>query len=645
MHVLSQGVRYFRRPHSTQEDLCKSLSEDVGQTFAPMDVDQPPPPDNIVDVLPILDIPLLTVTGRPAQMYRLPTHFNDYVSSQVPSRGTVCASTPVVEESAAVESLVDDIAPQYRLHQSDINEYGLFHIKRYHLPPAASAHNPSETDTGWTPLQANVDLASLYAPHPNLSAFKLNYWYQIGHPQKTNNGLADLQKLLMSDGFSVDNIKGVNFKRINKLLGTMSLTNNGAADNGWRMAQLKIPVPLGHISPLALASTDFDAGEFYYRPLVGVIRSVFSSKAASAGMVYEPYEMRYKPPSGGNEQGVYSKLFWSKEFRQVHEEVQALPREEGDNLPWSVMALQLWSDGMAATSFGTVKIWPVYLQFGNQSKYECTKTGAGCSHHLAHIPLLSTGNLQEFVKDHTDGCKASNELLTHCRREIMHAVWKIMLNDDFLDAWKNGIVVECGDGVKQRLFPHIFTYSADYPEKVLLAAMKYQGKHPCPWCLVLNKHIARLGMVTDTRRYKLGQAHIMQLLDEHSLMIVENMFSSRLSLLGFDFHFMLIVDLMHEWEVGIWWQIFTHLVRILASYKFPHRKVEDLNKRVTLIPSFGSAIWTYKGNISEMKQMTAHDFEDLLQCAWAAFEGLLPKPYNKVVMVLSGKELSVLNAQ
>lgn len=55
---------------------------------------------------------------------------------------------------------------------------------------------------------------------------------------------------------------------------------------------------------------------------------------------------------------------------------------------------------------------------------------------------------------------------THCKRELMHAIWVLLLSDkDFMHAYKHGIVVECVDGILRRLFPRLLTYSADYPEK------------------------------------------------------------------------------------------------------------------------------------------------------------------------------------
>jgi Plavaka transposase len=49
--------------------------------------------------------------------------------------------------------------------------------------------------------------------------------------------------------------------------------------------------------------------------------------------------------------------------------------------------------------------------------------------------------------------------------ELMHAIWTILLDDDFLHAYEHGIVILCPDGISRRFYPRICTYSADYPEK------------------------------------------------------------------------------------------------------------------------------------------------------------------------------------
>ena len=106
-------------------------------------------------------------------------------------------------------------------------------------------------------------------------------------------------------------------------------------------------------------------------------------------------------------------------------------------------------------------------------------------------------------------------MLTHCKHELVHAIWKILLDDEFLEAYQNGIVLQCHDGMLRQIFPCIFTYSADYPEKysnppsactlsltsphgrVLLATIQDKGLCPCPLCLIPKSEYACIGLVSN----------------------------------------------------------------------------------------------------------------------------------------------------
>jgi len=63
------------------------------------------------------------------------------------------------------------------------------------------------------------------------------------------------------------------------------------------------------------------------------------------------------------------------------------------------------------------------------------------------------------------GDASSGEVYTHCKRELIQAIWKLLLDEDFMKAYEHGIVILCHDGIWRRVFPRFFTYSADYPEK------------------------------------------------------------------------------------------------------------------------------------------------------------------------------------
>ena len=62
---------------------------------------------------------------------------------------------------------------------------------------------------------------------------------------------------------------------------------------------------------------------------------------------------------------------------------------------------------------------------------------------------------------------------------------------------------------------------------------------------------------------------------------IQSAFSIRLSEYGFDVYPMLVVDLLHEFELGIWKAVFTHLLRIL--YTQGHDTIQTLNRRQVIV--------------------------------------------------------------
>ncbi len=61
------------------------------------------------------------------------------------------------------------------------------------------------------------------------------------------------------------------------------------------------------------------------------------------------------------------------------------------------------------------------------------------------------------------------------------------------------------------------------------------------------------------------------------MFISQNAFSTRLSVFGFNFFQMLVPDLLHEFELGVWKAVFTHLLRIL--YAAGGDLIQELNRR------------------------------------------------------------------
>jgi hypothetical protein len=83
--------------------------------------------------------------------------------------------------------------------------------------------------------------------------------------------------------------------------------------------------------------------------------------------------------------------------------------------------------------------------------------------HLLFLQLPDA--FKAFANEHIGGRGPDSVFMAHCNRELYQRQWAILLDDEFLHAYAHGIVIECSDGIWQRVYPRIFTYSADYPEK------------------------------------------------------------------------------------------------------------------------------------------------------------------------------------
>jgi hypothetical protein len=74
------------------------------------------------------------------------------------------------------------------------------------------------------------------------------------------------------------------------------------------------------------------------------------------------------------------------------------PDDSGCKREKAVAALMVSSDATMLTQFGVAKGWPIYLMFGNLSKYIRGQPGSGAMHHLAYIPSVSCQLLYGLFK-------------------------------------------------------------------------------------------------------------------------------------------------------------------------------------------------------------------------------------------------------
>ncbi|KAF9501634.1 hypothetical protein BDN71DRAFT_1584712 [Pleurotus eryngii] len=481
-------------------------------------------------------------------------------------------------------------------------------------------------------------------PFRNMTVWRLMQWANTGSTRKSMQEVNRLvNEVVSAKGFKPEDLQGFDANKENRSLDMAADNINNPALEGLKETSVDIDVPSGQKN---IPSASFSVSGLFYRDILSVIKEAFTGPLASKFHL-SPFQLRHAPEGSDTHQRVYGELYTADSFIREHDHIQRLPLPPDEpecQQERVVAALMWWSDSTHLANFGTASLWPIYLLFGNLSKYIRAQPTSGACYHVAYIPKLPD-SFKDWVQSfHRKWRTQKRDILTHCRRELIHAIWRLLLNDEFVHAYKYGIIIMCHDGVERRVFPRIFTYGANYPEKVLLATICDQGLCPCPCCLVPKTLFYRMGLVADIKLrlskarqfmvclvlsarefiYSLakpiGGVAVNKLLKSILAVPTMNAFVERLGAY-FNPSDMLVVDLMHEFELGVWKNLFTHLICVLYAAPNGSDLVDELDRRFREIPTFGkTTIRRFATNASEMKKLAARDFEDLLQLLFRTAE-------------------------
>ncbi|KAI6122721.1 hypothetical protein EDD16DRAFT_1691796 [Pisolithus croceorrhizus] len=456
-----------------------------------------------------------------------------------------------------------------------------------------------------------------------MSVWRLMKWMLTGSKQKSEVEVTNLvSTVITAEDFRPKDPQGFSAHMEMKWfdMSEKSLhTDHMFRKDGWMEASISIEIPTHDHNPSGNGQT-FTIPLFFYHKLTTVIEAAFLSHSFKYFHL-APFWHIWQSPATGKEQWLFDELYTSDAWIRAHDEVQKQRCDDRCTLEWVITGLMLWSDATHLTQFGHASAWPVYLFFGNQSN-------SGACHLVAFFPKK----------------KNQSDIFTHCN---------ILLDKDFVNAHKNGIIVKCYDGVCHRVFPRIFTYSANYPEKVLLATIRDKGECPCPCCIIPKANFYKLGLLSDlmaratkirqyfcnritaahTAIYKLGApikgAAPEQHLKSLSLVPTLNSFAEMLGPLGWDIFTMFTVDLLHKFELGVFKSVFRHLLRLLHAINLD--AINILNAHFHEICSFGKgSIWQFSPDVSDIHHCIAWHFQNVLQCAIPAFEGLLPHEHDSI---------------
>jgi len=207
--------------------------------------------------------------------------------------------------------------------------------------------------------------------------------------QKSQASFKELVNIVSDPDFRPSDIREAKWGLINeKLAGDKPDEEWCEQDAGWKRTSVTIPVPF-HRKTAHPGTKEYTVADFYYRSLVSVIREHLTDPTRHRHFHYEPYELYWQPQDTGSPTRVHGEVYTSPTFIQAHRELQDLPREASDDLPRVVVALMFSSDSTHLTSFGDTKLWPLYLYFGNESKYRRCRPSCHLCSHIAYFKKVS----------------------------------------------------------------------------------------------------------------------------------------------------------------------------------------------------------------------------------------------------------------
>jgi hypothetical protein len=451
-----------------------------------------------------------TSSGR---LRKFPRHFRDFLPSlsvrlphmpepplrQGPAQILRRDYTPPSEPLPSPSPIPGDANPT--VFETEPDEFGLFrsYVSRPTYIPdeelsldticdSGGLSVPKSDTRGWQSVFGPLtnSAGNFFAPFLNATVFRLMNWFYGGSNMKSVAELDRLVKdVILAEDFNVADLKGFSAAKELKRLDEHSEGPEFSAKDGWIEGSVKIPLPGEKVKHKSETDAPtFEVKGVFYRPLTEVIKSAFREAAAQSYHL-TPFRLFWQRSEDEPPERVISEMYNSDAVIKEHEKIQSQPREPGCTLETVVASIMLWSDSTHLANFGTAALWPIYAFFGNQSKYTRGKPTSFSAHHIAYIPSVSSpiffkkiddlrlilklpDTIQDLYRSIFD-FSATASTLTHLKRELIHAIWNLLLDSEFMQAYEHGIVIRFADGILRRVFPRFFTYSADYPEKFVIS--------------------------------------------------------------------------------------------------------------------------------------------------------------------------------
>lgn len=335
----------------------------------------------------------------------------------------------VIREPAALS------APDPTVRSPLLTAPNRFHVSKLHTEPP----HPCPEDITQPPI-----------PHPfkNNSIFNMIKHVCLSPSSHTHDGADQIASSISNKGIKAKEMKGFSSKRE---LNRLDKYGEGSqiAGGPWKSGSVKVKMPHTGTHVAEKEAPDFEVHGIRYRSLVDIITSRIQEPSTSKPLKGTPFTEWWCPPRCTKPICIYGEAHSSDTAIRLYHDIKGIPPPlDHPDIQSVVVLLMLGSDSTHLASFGTASIWPIYVFFGNKSKYDTGKQSVFPAYHLAylakvwftktlhastHISLqLPDGFDHAYKKEY--GIPPPADIRTHCQRELTHAIIELILQGDFKKA-------------------------------------------------------------------------------------------------------------------------------------------------------------------------------------------------------------------
>lgn len=374
------------------------------------------------------------------------------------------------------------------------NTFGVY--RRYPCIPSREPSNPNPyagfSPATWTsraPIGSDLSLSTPEGPpEPEGSGFSKatwSAWLNSGSPYKSCGESNKITPYFTHPAWNPQEFAGYNAYTESRRFDREHFSEKAALKfgDGWKEVDIEIPIPcVGHKQKEVDAPV-FKVRGLLYRDLIQVITKRLRDPTSFKEMYLQPFSEHWAPTEGDTPIRVYGEVYSSDAMldaqHRLSEKLRNLPLPQPEAF---LVGLMLASDSTFLTQFSQASMWPIYMFFGNVSKYTRSSPDSPAN-HVAYLPKVRRGLIPLFITDQlflkideefsefymkTYHQLPSNDILAFVKRELVHRVLRLMFGGQFSEAHKNGIITECADHIARLWFPWLVCHSTDYPERFVL---------------------------------------------------------------------------------------------------------------------------------------------------------------------------------